>query len=370
MSLYDPSLNSLSLSPCRRLLHNTLLKDNLNRSSSSLSLPTTTSSSPMSRSTRQVATQSPRRPHTTHATRDHSPLTDRIQPSSHLITPHEQVLRARLERVLFSAGVADSMTKPRGRSPSLAPSATGTNGNPTSIKRIRSKTESNIPLLPPVSPRTPYHPHRQSHPLSDPLVRPKNRTSTGRSSGSGSASCSGSASPKRLATGSTPPLVPDDDDGSGGEARLSLLTPPSTPSPSGLGFFQVDKLHYKPTRRVQDHDEEEDDDDESCASSCSSYRQGSSISSSGLPSSFQHRPPLSPQPLFPPTSPHSPNRPFNARRASAQCRAIEGYVSFANVEGLGVPDEPGSPTSPHSQVGKGSGVLTALGWGGAWLGRS
>jgi len=28
---------------------------------------------------------------------------------------------------------------------------------------------------------------------------------------------------------------------------------------------------------------------------------------------------------------------FNARKASTQCRAIEGYVSFASVEGLGEP---------------------------------
>ena len=30
---------------------------------------------------------------------------------------------------------------------------------------------------------------------------------------------------------------------------------------------------------------------------------------------------------------------FNARKASARCRAIEGYVSFASVEGLGEPAE-------------------------------
>jgi len=34
-------------------------------------------------------------------------------------------------------------------------------------------------------------------------------------------------------------------------------------------------------------------------------------------------------------SPSTP--PFNARKASTQCRAIEGYVSFASVEGLGEP---------------------------------
>jgi len=38
-------------------------------------------------------------------------------------------------------------------------------------------------------------------------------------------------------------------------------------------------------------------------------------------------------------------------------------VSFANVEGLGVPDEPPSP-HPLSQEKGAKGVLTALGWGG------
>jgi hypothetical protein len=39
-----------------------------------------------------------------------------------------------------------------------------------------------------------------------------------------------------------------------------------------------------------------------------------------------------------PNSPRSPStKHFNARKASTQCRAIEGYVSFASVEGLGEP---------------------------------
>jgi hypothetical protein len=35
--------------------------------------------------------------------------------------------------------------------------------------------------------------------------------------------------------------------------------------------------------------------------------------------------------------PSTPTTPFNARKASTQCRAIQGYVSFASVEGLGEP---------------------------------
>ncbi|KAF8145637.1 hypothetical protein K438DRAFT_1991613 [Mycena galopus ATCC 62051] len=36
-----------------------------------------------------------------------------------------------------------------------------------------------------------------------------------------------------------------------------------------------------------------------------------------------------------------PRPAFNARKASAQCRQLEGYVSFAAVEGLGEPPSPG-----------------------------
>lgn len=39
--------------------------------------------------------------------------------------------------------------------------------------------------------------------------------------------------------------------------------------------------------------------------------------------------------------PHTPNTmsTFNARKASETCRMMEGYVSFANVEGLGTPPD-------------------------------
>ncbi|OCH89043.1 hypothetical protein OBBRIDRAFT_41632 [Obba rivulosa] len=50
----------------------------------------------------------------------------------------------------------------------------------------------------------------------------------------------------------------------------------------------------------------------------------------GSPSSAS----ASSSPLTPPPTPPSP---FDARTAAALCRAMDGYVSFANVEGLGVP---------------------------------
>ncbi|PIL36277.1 hypothetical protein GSI_01939 [Ganoderma sinense ZZ0214-1] len=84
------------------------------------------------------------------------------------------------------------------------------------------------------------------------------------------------------------------------------------------------------------------------------YRLGPSIPSSpGLAARHLHMPPppsprstrrpLSSQKYAPSsgvallTPPPSP--PFNARQAAAQCKAMDGYISFANIEGLGVPDE-------------------------------
>ena len=54
------------------------------------------------------------------------------------------------------------------------------------------------------------------------------------------------------------------------------------------------------------------------------------------------------EPLTPPPSP-----PFNAVTAAEQCRAMDGYVSFANIAGLGVPagedEEEAAEAAPHSR---------------------
>ena len=39
----------------------------------------------------------------------------------------------------------------------------------------------------------------------------------------------------------------------------------------------------------------------------------------------------------------SPRPQFNVRKASEQCKLIDGYVSFLNIEGLGGPPESNSP---------------------------
>lgn len=61
-----------------------------------------------------------------------------------------------------------------------------------------------------------------------------------------------------------------------------------------------------------------------------SSRKGSSASSAG--------------PLTPPPSP-----PFNARQAAAQCKAMDGYVSFATIEGLGIPEGSDEDTDEDKQ---------------------
>jgi hypothetical protein len=50
-----------------------------------------------------------------------------------------------------------------------------------------------------------------------------------------------------------------------------------------------------------------------------------------------------------PNSPSPSTKHFNARKASTQCRAIEGYVSFANVEGLGEPPLVGDEFDPDGR---------------------
>ena len=89
-----------------------------------------------------------------------------------------------------------------------------------------------------------------------------------------------------------------------------------------------------------------------------------------------------------PPSPSPASKPFNARKASTQCRAIQGYVSFASVEGLGEPplvrdefdgDGFGEDVQGNGKSGKGAPFLplsmwnAALGWkrflGGAGIGH-
>ncbi|KAJ7049746.1 hypothetical protein C8F01DRAFT_1181726 [Mycena amicta] len=72
-----------------------------------------------------------------------------------------------------------------------------------------------------------------------------------------------------------------------------------------------------------------------------------------------------PQELCATSNPAAGWSTFNARKASAQCRLLEGYVSFAAVEGLGEPPSP-SPSDDDSERSK-RGSLGA-GIAGLWRG--
>jgi len=80
--------------------------------------------------------------------------------------------------------------------------------------------------------------------------------------------------------------------------------------------------------------------------SVSSQKHPSSTSTRTPSSTHTAKAPASPRPSHqaanlltpPPTPPVLPSSPFNAHTAAAQCRAMDGYVSFATIEGLGVPE--------------------------------
>ncbi|KAK0505369.1 hypothetical protein EDD18DRAFT_1098736 [Armillaria luteobubalina] len=55
------------------------------------------------------------------------------------------------------------------------------------------------------------------------------------------------------------------------------------------------------------------------------------------PTKHAYLPPRHPPDAGAPTHTHTQQQKFNARTASLQCRLIDGYVSFAAVEGLGAP---------------------------------
>ena len=126
----------------------------------------------------------------------------------------------------------------------------------------------------------------------------------------------------------------------------------------------VRTLHHSSSSDVGGHEHDNDNDDGAADASCSSSGRSSSKDSQA---SFPASDDLLPPPGFahhqhhrrPPHSPVAahhhlvhPERPqFNARKASARCRAMEGYVSFASVEGLGEP--PADPMSSPDGVVEG-----------------
>lgn len=126
----------------------------------------------------------------------------------------------------------------------------------------------------------------------------------------------------------------------------SLYTATNVPSPYNTGTANSSPNGTPSRRHVRNRTE----------SICSTGSSGSSVSpgcTSGYSASHSSLDAVRPPQLPPhysvghhhpiqhsqpnPPSPSPSTKHFNARKASTQCRAIEGYVSFASVEGLGEP---------------------------------
>ncbi|EKM49079.1 uncharacterized protein PHACADRAFT_265847 [Phanerochaete carnosa HHB-10118-sp] len=107
-----------------------------------------------------------------------------------------------------------------------------------------------------------------------------------------------------------------------------------------------------------------------------STRSRSSTTPAPAPGNHHHRSPsLASQGLRSPISANAPltpppTPPFNARIAAAQCKAMDGYISFADIEGLGMPDGEGEDLVDEEAKHKGAGWLKWLPLGHANRDRS
>lgn len=182
------------------------------------------------------------------------------------LTPHEQVLRARLERVLRAG---QTVVRAQSRE-----SVRRSTHRRTSVSEKSEHLES---------PR--HHPHAPCH----------------RRNTSSSSSCS--CMNRRSNTDPLPTTVP-----------LTPSTPPRSRSRS----------HSHSHSLSQSHSSDSFDTDH--------------MQSGSHPHELE---PLTPPPTPPSESDLHSSTPlpgmFNVRKASASCRQMEGYVSFASVEGLGQP---------------------------------
>ncbi|KXN87246.1 hypothetical protein AN958_09037 [Leucoagaricus sp. SymC.cos] len=309
---------------------------------------------------RHNSTPARKRPTTTSLPIDNSTLP---------LTPHEQVLRARLERVLITGRVVDERERSRERHPyqhhyrqssdtpgwpwsdpnlaSTPPKSSSDHGysqqyiiNPIQSYqeqhyRSRSKTDpltspplpptfvprratmslttpapSSPRLLPHSKPRQYYPPHPQAH-------RHNSNSST---------------STPPLTADASPVLSEPHDQLAGEEEVVNdvriLLTPPPTPPLFGASSGTATATHTPGSNSRR-------------PPGVPMYRcrTGESYSSSTHASPYMYRQEVDgsvEQLDLGLGYPHG-TATFNARKASERCRMMEGYVSFAQVEGLGVP---------------------------------
>ncbi|KAF5328769.1 hypothetical protein D9619_011603 [Psilocybe cf. subviscida] len=365
----------------------------------------------------------------------HTPTSPPAHGGPLLMTPHEQALRARLERVLVMSTGQERTDKDR-RTSNARRRSESRSGNevrdeqggrpwqrdveaesstsgplysaPSNKSGGSAESVSHTPMVIPL-PRTGMlgKTHNRNRSKTDPASPPAPSSffSSNVSPNMSSGKLSGAPSPRRSSTvpsayasriptrvgagqssllprtGTTPPLVTGDGDDADVEEceendAARLMTPPPTPPFTARIFsFGASEAYfpspYKTTgtatngrdraatvkgssgayalgspRRprnapISGHLSNSDhhrDADES--SSCSSSPSQASFPASEESSPYRHRRAQSVDSTHPNslTDAREQNRPtFNARKASAHCQAMEGYVSFANVEGLGAP---------------------------------
>ncbi|KAF9483102.1 hypothetical protein BDN70DRAFT_350261 [Pholiota conissans] len=381
-----------------------------------------------------------------------------------VMTPHEQVLRARLERVLSAGRVVEHGEKEKQRrragqrsmsrgnevrdeeggwpwhergerefSGSVTSSplySAPSNNSGSSSNQSQQQLEYAMSLSSRVPSTVRAMSHSRSRSKTDPIP-PPGSSSLGQGSPAPSPRRSSTApTPSRIPrrkqsvppsliprTGTTPPLVQGEDaegeDVEDGEMRL--LTPPPTPpftarmfsipatprqmtgadgycpspykaafspmkplptrtsSKAGLQFGNPRRPRNAPIERPQSSGSDQEHEHESSSSS-SSHNSQASYPASNSSSTYAHR--LRSRSadiqgdigdaLHSPIARHREHLPqFNARKASARCRAIEGYVSFASVEGLGEPPaDPMSPDDADMEHERGRTGVLGVAWGG------
>lgn len=274
-------------------------------------------------------------------------------------TPHEMVLRARLEGVLSSARKLEGRTRTGNTSRPTSPSPPSSSS--TAWLKTQPDCSSSVESFSSSSQN--HHARRSSLQLPRTASRPvftRKRSNTG--------SSSNPYAPRR-GENRNPPLSSSPSD-TEAEAldELALLTPPPTPpshhrafspfahrarsSPaascpaSSPGRTTIGLPHRTPPppRLLQSRTSPPGtlptSPTRSGAKPAGFYTHPHPTppeSGSASPSSSDS-PPVSPS-LCPGNFPPGSRPQFNARKASEHCRAMEGYVSFAAVEGLGSPPD-------------------------------
>ncbi|KAI0088077.1 hypothetical protein BDY19DRAFT_208372 [Irpex rosettiformis] len=121
-------------------------------------------------------------------------------------------------------------------------------------------------------------------------------------------------------------------DSSGGSGGSNSLASSRNMSVEGEWYFAPGEQTSSPTSSSMDSSSYRKTRSRGNTTSSQTFRSPRSTNSQ-LPANIKVPSHHVFNPLTPPPTP-----PFNALTAAAQCKAMDGYVSFANIEGLGIPD--------------------------------